>query len=131
MFKKLSIIGFILFTSFACTSNNKTKIVTASHSLGGGLTQQAAYSSDKIDFAYAFDPSVVTGYFSVDADKREKNSEGVTIFRIYEKGEILSTLRGFMRKLSPLTEKNPYLVEIGDNFSHDNAIAEHSGMWAV
>jgi hypothetical protein len=88
-------------------------IYAAGHSLGGGLAQEFAYAlppSDsynprgeyvpRISKVYAFDPSPVTGYYSVPADIRTVNERGtpnekmgMEIGRILEKGEILSYLR--------------------------------------
>lgn len=104
----------------------KVSIVSAGHSLGGGLAQQAAYSSDKINTVYAFSPSAVTGYFSVDEGMRETNKNGLNMFRIYEVGEVLGYLRGFMRNLWPLAVRDPKIIELGYNYSEGNAIAEHS-----
>jgi hypothetical protein len=51
------------------------------HSLRGGLAQQLAYAQrsvkdlPRITMVYAFDPSPVTGFYSVDETLREKNKE--------------------------------------------------------
>ena len=45
-----------------------SSIVATGHSLGGGLAQFSAYTSDKIKLVYAFDPSFVTGYSALDAN---------------------------------------------------------------
>ena len=61
------------------------QVVTVGHSLGGGLAQQLAYSLPKrdaiprISSVYAFDPSPVTGYFSVDSEVRDANKQGSNI----------------------------------------------------
>lgn len=102
------------------------KIISTGHSLGGGLAQQAAYVSDQINEVYAYSPSAVTGYFSVNKKLREKSSKGLVIYRIYEKGEVLGYLRSFMRNLSPLTKENPKIVEIGYNFNEGSIIEDHS-----
>jgi len=69
------------------------------HSLGGGLAQQFAYALPLNDIGlhvkhvYAFDPSPVTGYFSVDIKTRRANKTGLAIDRIYERGEVLALVR--------------------------------------
>ncbi len=74
-------------------------IASTGHSLGGGLAQQFAYALPindvglRVDTVYAFDPSPVTGYYSVPADLRERNQRSLSIDRIYERGEILAILR--------------------------------------
>jgi hypothetical protein len=91
----------------------RTVVYAAGHSLGGGLAQQFSYALPlddppdppglalpRISKVYAFDPSPVTGYYSVPAAIRDVNEKGVkgedgglAIGRILEKGEILSYLR--------------------------------------
>lgn len=74
------------------------ELYSTGHSLGGGLSQQFAYSlpSDcvkRVKQAYAFDPSPVTGFYSVARKLRDENKKGLLIDRIYERGEILALLR--------------------------------------
>ena len=102
------------------------RIIVTGHSLGGGLAQQAAYASGRIKEVYAFDPSPVTGYFSVDSDEREKNKNEIKINRIYEVGEVLGYIRGFMRNLSPIPKDNPKIVELGFNYDRGPAVSQHS-----
>ncbi|MDD1965904.1 hypothetical protein NPS29_11280 [Pseudomonas putida] len=77
------------------------KLISTGHSLGGGLAQQFAYALPvspghlKVTQVYAFDPSPVTGFFSVDTATRDVNRVGLSIDRIYERGEILALLRSF------------------------------------
>lgn len=74
-------------------------IYSTGHSLGGGLAQQFAYALPqdekvpRVRKVYAFDPSPVTGYYSVDEYDRETNSQSLAIDRIYERGEILALVR--------------------------------------
>ena len=83
------------------------------HSLGGGLAQQFAYalptniSKLRVDKVYAFDPSPVTWYFSVDSKTRDANKKGLSIDRIYERGEILSIVRSFTSFLLPASKVDP------------------------
>jgi hypothetical protein len=69
------------------------------HSLGGGLAQQFAYAHclddrvPRVADVYAFDPSPVTGFFSVKRSVRNVNRQGLKIDRIYERGEILAIVR--------------------------------------
>jgi hypothetical protein len=57
-------------------------LVATGHSLGGGLAQQFAYAHclhpdvRRVTEVYAFDPSPVTGYFSVKRSVRNKNKKG-------------------------------------------------------
>jgi pimeloyl-ACP methyl ester carboxylesterase len=74
-------------------------IYSTGHSLGGGLAQQFAYSlprnsrQRRVAQVYAFDPSPVTGFYSVDAALRDMNKAELCIDRIYERGEVLAILR--------------------------------------
>jgi hypothetical protein len=56
-----------------CYRAGSTQITAVGHSLGGGLAQLAAYSDPNIRRVYAFDPSMVTGYYSVDPRNRDEN----------------------------------------------------------
>jgi hypothetical protein len=105
---------------------NDTCIVATGHSLGGGLAQQAAYMSGFIRKVYTFDSSSVTGYYSVDKADREKNEKGMTIYRIYEHGEILAYLRFLMKGLYPITHTDPKIVEVRYNLVKGNIVSQHS-----
>lgn len=98
--------------------NKKAEFIATGHSLGGGLAQQAGYVTPKIKTVYAFAPSAVTGFFSVDADERAKNKAGMEIYRVYERGEILAALRKGMKLVAPLTTQNPKIVELRYNFQN-------------
>jgi hypothetical protein len=70
-----------------------TTIIATGHSLGGGLTQHAAYANSKIRYVYAFDPSLVTGFVDLSETLREKNTKNLPIGHVYEHGEILAYVR--------------------------------------
>jgi hypothetical protein len=112
---------------------NKLRVVSVGHSLGGGLAQQFAYCLDPPDSVprvakvYAFDPSPVTGFFSVDETIRKRNSRGLKIDRIYERGEILAIARSVASALWIPAARNPEIRGIRYNlFSVVNPIAGHS-----
>jgi len=104
----------------------QARVVAVGHSLGGGLAQQAAYAHPDIKEVVAFDPSPVTGFRSVRAADRTANARGIHIFRVYEKGEILAYLRGFLKRFLPLSVKDPEIVEVRLNLSKGLAVTEHS-----
>jgi pimeloyl-ACP methyl ester carboxylesterase len=101
-------------------------IVAVGHSLGGGLAQHAGYSSNEIKTVYAFNPSPVTGFYSVPRAVRERNAQQMRILRIYEHGEILAFLRLALRPFYPLSFRDPEITEVRFNFGHGNAIKEHN-----
>jgi hypothetical protein len=77
---------------------SKLALYSTGHSLGGGLAQQFAYSVPldcvkHVKQVYAFDPSPVTGFFSVIRKLRNENRKGLLVDRIYERGEVLALLR--------------------------------------
>ena len=118
--KKNNIIG----------DGEKIKFTATGHSLGGALAQQAAYASKKIETVFAYDPSPVTGYYSVKKQHRIENCKDLNIYRIWEHGEILLYLRHITKtaqkfKLKP--NVNPRIVEVRFNFlENTDAISEHS-----
>ena len=87
------------------------KIVTTGHSLGGGLAQHAAYAHPGIQHVIAFDSSPLTGFRDLPKEVRIRNSRDVEIARVYEKGEILAYVRGFLRRYLPLSMKDPSITE--------------------
>lgn len=105
----------------------RLRMVTVGHSLGGGLAQQAAYAHPGIKQVFAFDSSPLTGYQSVPVAERAINQRGIRIDRVYEKGEILAYVRGFLREWKlPLSVKDPEIVEVRFNFSRGKSVQQHS-----
>jgi hypothetical protein len=103
-------------------------ITSTGHSLGGGLAQMAAYASGRIKRAVVFDPSPVTGWsdFEMDNATRTANVKGLTISRVYEKGEGLAYLRSLFRVLMPLRHENPAITEYRFSRLHGDAVSQHS-----
>jgi hypothetical protein len=88
-----------------------SKLFATGHSLGGGLAQQFAYSLPmdaprKVSKVYAFDPSPITGFDSVDESLREHNRKDLEIDRIYERGEVLALLRSLTSFVKPPTARD-------------------------
>jgi hypothetical protein len=109
------------------------RIYSTGHSLGGGLAQQFAYALPtenpvpRVTKVYAFDPSPVTGFYSVDVPTRDHNKKGLLIDRIYERGEILAIVRSFMSFIYPPTAVDPAIRAIRYSlFYPDTPIAGHS-----
>jgi pimeloyl-ACP methyl ester carboxylesterase len=103
-----------------------TQIIAVGHSLGGGLAQLAAYSDSRIRRVYAFDPSMVTGFYSVDPPNRDRNVQGLRIERVYEFGEVLAYGRLFMLHSIPLSPCNPRVVSVRFRVFHGAPVALHS-----
>jgi hypothetical protein len=61
------------------------------------MAELAAYSDPRIRRVYAFDPSMVTGFYSVDPPNRDRNVQGLKIERVYEFGEVLAYGRTISR----------------------------------
>jgi len=114
------------------------RIITTGHSLGGGLAQHLAYalpeiqSSDgstlpRVSNVYAFDPSPVTGWYSVKSKVRTPNAKGLKIDRIFEHGEILAYARLLLSYVNPPAAKDPAVREIRYNFVQSiNPFSSHS-----
>jgi pimeloyl-ACP methyl ester carboxylesterase len=109
-------------------------IEVAGHSLGGGLAQFAAYdfpideaggSAPAIKKAYVFDPSPVTGFYSVEQSKRKANATGLQTFRVYDHGEVLAYLRLLMKLMYPVAAKDPQIIEVRYNLLKGNPIKQH------
>lgn len=97
------------------------QIVTTGHSLGGGLAQMFAYKSSEVNGAVAFDPSPVTAFTSCVADS-EVNCN-VPVWRVYERGEVLSYVRAATRLFYMLSEN---ITELEFNLMGGNPILNHS-----
>src|SRR5271166_1498325 len=109
-----------------CYRAGPTQITAVWHSLGGGLAQLAAYADPRIRRVYAFDPSMVTGYYSVNPANRDENVKGLRMERVFEHGEILAYGRYIMRQFIPPSPCNPRVVSIRFNVIHGSPIAQHS-----
>jgi hypothetical protein len=86
------------------------KVVSTGHSLGGGLAQRFAYSLQAtngiptVKEVFAFDPSPVSGKRSSPDFKAQ--AKGLTIYRIYNRGEILASLRSLVHLGNPGDRRN-------------------------
>jgi pimeloyl-ACP methyl ester carboxylesterase len=109
-----------------CYRAGWTEIIAVGHSLGGGLAQLAAYSDSRIRRVYAFDPSMVTGYYSVDPPHRDRNVQGLRMERVYEFGEVLAYGRLIMLHWIPLSPCNPRVVSVRFRVFQGAPIALHS-----
>jgi pimeloyl-ACP methyl ester carboxylesterase len=109
-----------------CYRAGLTEITAVGHSLGGGLAQLAAYSDRRIRRVYGFDPSMVTGFYSVDPQGRDRNVQGLRMERIYEFGEVLAYGRLIMLHYIPLSPCNPRVVSVRFRVFHGAPIALHS-----
>lgn len=93
--------------------NRDTALHATGHSLGGGLAQQFAYALPvdplvpRVSRVLAFDPSPVTGFFSVAAKLRDYNTQGLDIDRIYARGEVLAILRSLLSVFIPPSQIDP------------------------
>jgi hypothetical protein len=86
------------------------RIISTEHCLGGGLSQRFAYSLQAkseiptVKEVYAFDPSPVSGKRS--SPDFSEQAQGLTISRIYNRGEILASLRSLMHFGNPGDRRN-------------------------
>ena len=77
------------------------QIVSTGHSLGGGLAQRFAYSLlggdgiSQVKEVYAFDPSPVSGKRS--SPYAVQVAKGLTIYRLYNRGETLASVRSILQ----------------------------------
>jgi hypothetical protein len=107
-------------------------LFSTGHSLGGGLAHEFAYSLPRADIprvskVFAFDPSPVTGYYSIEKGLRAENSEDLLIDRIYERGEILAYFRSLTNFVYPPSAKQPTIRQVRYNlFYTHNPFAGHS-----
>jgi hypothetical protein len=76
---------------------------------------------------YAFDPSPVTGWSSVDRELRTTNANGLAIDRVFEHGEILAYVRLLLSYVNPPSAAHPGIREIRYNFvTSPNFVRSHS-----
>jgi len=108
-------------------------LFSTGHSLGGGLAQQFAYALPldggvpRVKEVYAFDPSPVTGYFSVSRKLRNANKRDLSIDRIYERGEILTLVRSLINLAYRPPRQHPAIRGVRYSLFYGwNPIADHS-----
>jgi pimeloyl-ACP methyl ester carboxylesterase len=117
---------------------SSVNLIAVGHSLGGGLAQHFAYSLpegvnssgvmiSRVSKVYAFDPSPVTGWYSIDGTLRESNAKDLKIDRIFEHGEALAYIRLLLSYLNPPSLIRPAMQEIRYNFVPSlNPFSSHS-----
>ncbi|MEZ2296292.1 hypothetical protein [Variovorax sp. RCC_210] len=99
-------------------SGGGLRLYATGHSLGGGLAQQFAYALPadpdvpRVERVYAFDPSPVTGYYSVDEAVRAPNAKRLEIDRIYERGEALAFVRSITNFFVPPAADEPKIRSV-------------------
>jgi hypothetical protein len=104
-----------------------TTIIATGHSLGGGLAQLAGYASNRnIRTVYAFDPTIVTYFYSIDKTLREHSREGENIFRVFEQGEALSYVRWIAKRFYPVWHKDPRIVQVKFHLLSGGLVRNHS-----
>ncbi|HGL6719717.1 hypothetical protein NTJ56_24635 [Burkholderia contaminans] len=97
-------------------------LYSTGHSLGGGLAQEFAYALpqdvavQRVAQVYAFDPSPVTGYYSVDSATRDVNRKNLSINRIFERGEVLAAIRSITALVYPPSTASPAVMTVRYNF---------------
>lgn len=102
-------------------------IYSTGHSLGGGLAQQFAYALPnelqkegvklpRVIQVYAFDPSPVTGFYSLERNIRMQNAKGLKTDRVLERGEVLAFVRSILALFRPPSKINPAVRAIRYNF---------------
>jgi len=85
-------------------------VISTGHSLGGGLSQRFAYSLQAqsgiptVKEVFAFDPSPVSGKRS--SPDFSEQAVGLTIYRIYNRGEVLASLRSLVHFGNPGDRRN-------------------------
>lgn len=108
-----------------CYRPGPTLIVAVGHSLGGGLAQLASYADKNVRRVYAFDPSMVTGFYSSKLEGRDHNVVGHRTERVYEHGEILAYPRLLLRQFTPPTPCDPRIVTVRFDILHGNGFTQH------
>lgn len=107
------------------TYGPETVIFAAGHSLGGGLAQTAAYTTcGDITTVFAFDSSPVTKHRARNRCASGKSAE--TFYRVFERSEVLSYARFWIRLALGLRQENPHFTEIKVSLLNAFGIRAHS-----
>jgi hypothetical protein len=111
----------------------QASLYSTGHSLGGGLAQAFAYALPpdpqvpRVTKVYAFDPTPVTSFTSIDKKTRCTNKKGLRIDRIYERREILAILRSITSFFHVPPASDPTVRQIRYNlFPTINVLHGHS-----
>jgi hypothetical protein len=111
----------------------EASLYSTGHSLGGGLAQAFAYALPldpkvpRVTKVYAFDPTPVTSFTSIDRKTRNTNKMGLKIDRIYERREILAILRSITSFFHVPPASDPTVRQIRYNlFPTINVLHGHS-----
>jgi hypothetical protein len=111
----------------------EASLYSTGHSLGGGLAQAFAYALPldpqvpRVRKVYAFDPTPVTSFTSIDRETRNTNRMGLKIDRIYERREILAILRSITSFFHVPPASDPTVRQIRYNlFPTINVVHGHS-----
>lgn len=114
-------------------TTGRPPIYSTGHSLGGGLAQEFAYAlpqkagDPKVVKVFAFDPSPVTGYYSIEPEIRERGKDGLQIDRVFERGEVLASIRSVLALINPPSVRNPTVRAVRYNFEGvTNPVSAHS-----
>lgn len=101
---------------------NTARVVSTGHSLGGGLAQRFVYSLNpavgipSVKDVYAFNPSPVSGKRGAPFPMQ---AEGLTIYRIYNRGEILAGIRSILQWGNPGNSRNEGQTWVDIRYSSD------------
>ena len=102
-----------------------TTIMTAGHSLGGGLAQTAAYAAcGDITTVFAFDSSPVTKHRA--ANSCAGGSSPRNFYRVFEQSEILSYARFVVRLALGLRGEDPHMTEVKVHLFQGVGVRAHS-----
>jgi hypothetical protein len=81
----------------------------------------------RVKAVYAFDPSPVTGYFSVPRALRDENKRNLLIDRVYERGEILALVRSLLNLIYEPPAHDPAIRSVRYSLFYGwNPLADHS-----
>lgn len=81
----------------------------------------------RVEAVFAFDPSPVTGYYSVNEDTRERAKEKLLIERVFERGEVLAAIRSILALVYPPSTEHPTVRTVRYNFEGlINPVSAHS-----